>query len=120
MIAYIHCNSENKLNCFYSSCHHRFYFLCFLITICIVYFYILHAAIFCKMQMNLNIPSFDEILRKCVYSFRSRFQDSGNSLVNCNVKSSPSLFTKIWAWWSNNLSFFYWNWKIYYKSTKYI
>ena len=36
------------------------YFLCSLITICIVYFYVLHAVIFCKMQTNLNIPRYYE------------------------------------------------------------
>ena len=46
-----------------------------------------------EMFVNLNIPSFDELLRKYVYSFRSRIQDSGNSLVNGIVKSSVPLFS---------------------------
>ena len=41
-----------------------------------------------EMFVNLNIPSFDELLRKLVYSFRNRIQVSGNSLVNGIVKSS--------------------------------
>ena len=59
-----------------------------------------------EMFVNLLIPSFDELLRKFVglYSFRSRIQDSGNSLVNGIVKSSMPLFRKIWAWWSNVLN----------------
>ena len=56
------------------------------------------------MFANLNIPSFDELLRKFVYSFMSRIQDSGNLLVNGNVKSSVPLFSKIWAWWSDILN----------------
>ena len=57
------------------------------------------------MFMNLNIPSFDELLRKYfVYSFKSRIQDSCNSLVNGVVKSSVPLFSKIWAWWSDILN----------------
>ena len=35
-----------------------------------------------EMSVNLNILSFDDLLQKCVYCFRSRIQDSGNSLVN--------------------------------------
>ena len=55
------------------------------------------------MFVNLNIPSFDELLRKFVYSFKSRIQDSCNSLVNGIVKSSVPLFSKIWVWWSDIL-----------------
>ena len=57
-----------------------------------------------EMFVNLNIPSFDELLRKFVYSFMSRIQDSCNSLVKSIVKSSVSLFSKIWAWWSDILN----------------
>ena len=56
-----------------------------------------------EMFVNLNIPSFDELLRKFVYSFKSRIQDSCNSLVNGIVKSSVPLFSKIWVWWSDIL-----------------
>ena len=51
-----------------------------------------------EMFVNLNIPSFDELLRKFVYSFKSRIQDSCNSLANGIVKSSVPLFSKIWVW----------------------
>ena len=54
-----------------------------------------------EMFVNLNISSFDELLRKFVYSFKSRIQDSCNSLVNSIVKSLIPLFIKIWAWWGN-------------------
>ena len=56
-----------------------------------------------EMFVNLNIPSFDELLRKFVYSFKSRIQDSCNSLVNGIVKSSVPLFSKIWVWWNDIL-----------------
>ena len=48
------------------------------------------------MFVNLNIPSFYELqcIAKFVFSFRSRIQDSGNSLVNGIVRSSVSLFSK--------------------------
>ena len=49
------------------------------------------------MFVNLNFPSFDELLRKFVYSFKSIIQDSSKSLVNGIVKSSVPLFSKIWA-----------------------
>ena len=48
-----------------------------------------------EMFVSLNIPSFNELLRKFVFRFRSRIQDSGNSLVNNIVKSSVPLFSKI-------------------------
>ena len=51
-----------------------------------------------KMFVNLNIPSFDELLQNFVYSFMSRIQDSCNSLVNGIVKFSVPLFSKILVW----------------------
>ena len=57
-----------------------------------------------EMFVNLNILYFDELLRKFVYSFKSRIQDSCNSLVNGIVKSSVPLFSKIWVWWSDILN----------------
>ena len=57
-----------------------------------------------EMFVNLNNPSFDELLRKFVYSFKSRIHDSCNSLVNGFVKSSVPLFSKIWVWWSDILN----------------
>ena len=56
------------------------------------------------MFVRLNIPCFDELLRKFVYSFKSRIQVSCNSLVNGVVKSSVPLFSKIWAWWNDILN----------------
>ena len=56
-----------------------------------------------EMFVNLNIPSFYELLRKFVYSFKSRIQDSCNSLANGIVKSSVPLFSKIWVWWNDIL-----------------
>ena len=39
-----------------------------------------------EMFVNLNFPSFNELLRKFVFSVMSRIQDSGNFLMNCIVK----------------------------------
>ena len=57
-----------------------------------------------EMFVNLNIPSFNELLPKFVYSFKSRIQDSCSSLVNGIVMSSVPLFSKILAWWSDILN----------------
>ena len=57
-----------------------------------------------EIFVNLHILSFDELLRKFVYSFKSKIQDSYNSLVNGIVKSSVPLFSKMWAWWSDILN----------------
>ena len=56
-----------------------------------------------EMFVNLNIPSFNELLRKFVFSFKTRIIESDNSLVNGIVTSTISLFSSIWAWWSDIL-----------------
>ena len=57
-----------------------------------------------EMFVNLNILSFGEQLRKPVFSFRTRIINSDNSLVRGIVNSAASLFSKIWAWWSDILN----------------
>ena len=39
------------------------------------------------MFVNLNIPSFNELLRKFVFNFKTRIIESANSLVNGIVTS---------------------------------
>ena len=56
-----------------------------------------------EMFVNLNIPSFNELLRKFVFSFKTRIIESDNTLVNGIVTSTISLFSSIWAWWSDIL-----------------
>ena len=56
-----------------------------------------------EMFVNLNIPPFKELLRKFVFSFQTRIIESDNSLVNGIVTSTISLFSTIWAWWSDIL-----------------
>ena len=56
------------------------------------------------MFVNLNIPSFGELLRKFEFSFKSRIMNSDNLLVNGIVRSATPLFSKIWAWWSDILN----------------
>ena len=53
------------------------------------------------MFVNLNIPSFRELLRKFVFSFKTRIIESDNSLLN-GIITIP-LFSSIWAWWSDIL-----------------
>ena len=57
-----------------------------------------------EMFVNLNIPSFGELLPKFVFSFKSRIKNSDKILVNGIVKSATPLFSKIWAWWSDILN----------------
>ena len=47
--------------------------------------------------------SFNELLRKFVFSFKTIIIESDNSLVNGIVTSTISLFSSIWAWWSDIL-----------------
>ena len=56
-----------------------------------------------EMFVKLYIPSFNELLRKFVFSFKTRIIESDNSLVNGIVKSTIPLFSSIWAWWSDIL-----------------
>ena len=56
-----------------------------------------------EMFVNLNISSFNELLQKFVLSFKTRIIESDNSLVNGIVTSTISLFSSIWAWWSDIL-----------------
>ena len=53
-----------------------------------------------EMFVNLNIPSFSELLQKFVSSFKTRIIESDNSLVNLFATSTIPLFSSIWAWWS--------------------
>ena len=55
------------------------------------------------MFVNLKIPSFNELFRKFVFSFKARIIESDNSLVNGIVTSAIPLFSSIWAWWSDIL-----------------
>ena len=54
-----------------------------------------------EMFVNLNIPSFNELLRKFVFSFQTRIIEYDNSLVNGIVSSTIPLFSSIWASWSD-------------------
>ena len=56
-----------------------------------------------EMFVNLNIPSFGELLRKFAFKFKIRIIESDNSLVNNNVTSTIPLFSSIWAWWCDIL-----------------
>ena len=46
-----------------------------------------------KMFVNLNIPSFSELLRKFVFRFKTRIIES----------STIPLFSSIWAWWWSDI-----------------
>ena len=57
-----------------------------------------------EMFVNLNTPSLGELLRKFVFSFKSRIMNSDNLLLNGIVRSARPLFSKKWAWWSDILN----------------
>ena len=56
------------------------------------------------MFVSLNVPSFGELLRKCVYSFRNRFETSDNIIIHVIYLSPIELQTGIWVWWREILS----------------
>ena len=56
------------------------------------------------MLVNLNIPSFGELLRKYVYSFRNRLETSDNIIIHGIYLSQFLLQSGIWVWWRDILS----------------
>ena len=59
------------------------------------------------MFVNLNIPSFGELLRKNVYisySFKNRLVTSENIIIRGIYLSQFLLQSGIWAWWHDILS----------------
>ena len=56
------------------------------------------------MFVNLNIPSFGELLRKYVYMFRNRLESSENSIIRGINLSHCLLQSGIWVWWCDILS----------------
>ena len=56
------------------------------------------------MFVNLNIPSFGELLRKYVHSFRNRLESSENSIIRGIYLSQFLLQSGIWVWWLDILS----------------
>ena len=51
-----------------------------------------------EMCVNLNIMSFDELLRKFVYRFRYRLGTSLNCIIDNMFSSNVLLYSDIWAW----------------------
>ena len=57
-----------------------------------------------EMFVCLNIPFFDELLRKYVYSFRNRLVSSQNCILISICSSTVPLYSIIWAWWESILT----------------
>ena len=55
-------------------------------------------------EMFVNYSIFRWVIHNFIFSFRCRNQDSSMSLVNSIVKSSLTLFSEIWVWWSDILN----------------
>ena len=57
-----------------------------------------------SMFVNLNIPSFGELLRKYVYNFRNRLETSDNVIIRGIYLSHITFQSGIWDWWRDILS----------------
>ena len=56
-----------------------------------------------EMFVNLNIRSFDEMLRIFTFGCMSRVIVSNNVLIS-NINNSPCrLYSNIWSWWDSLL-----------------
>ena len=66
------------------------------------YYYYYYSA--SGMFVDLNIPSFGELLRKYVYSFRNRLESSKNSIIRGIYLSQFLPQSGIWVWCRNILS----------------
>ena len=73
------------------------------------------------MFVNLGILSFGELLRKFVFSLKTRILVFHNSCLHSIIYISEiPLFSKIWAWWDvNNIIFFYQIWLTQYSILHY-
>ena len=56
-----------------------------------------------EMFVNLNIYSFDEMLRIFTFGFMSRVSVSNNQFISSIYNSPCRLYTNIWTWWDNLL-----------------
>ena len=56
------------------------------------------------MFVNLNILSFEELLRKYVYSFRNRLETCENIIIHGIYLCQFLLQSGIWVWWRDILS----------------
>ena len=57
-----------------------------------------------SMFVNLDIPSFRELLRKYVYNFRNRLETSDNVIIREMYLSHFPLQSGIWDWCCDILS----------------
>ena len=58
------------------------------------------------MFVNLNIRSFDKLLRMFVFEFRSRIINSNNLLISIIYSSTCRIYSSMWKWWDNLLYIF--------------
>ena len=56
-----------------------------------------------EMFVNLNIYSFDEMLRIFTFGFMSRVSVSNNQFISSIYNSPCRLYSNIWTWWDNLL-----------------
>ena len=56
-----------------------------------------------EMIANLDLHSFDEMLRIFVFSFRSRVTASHNQLIFGLCTAHCSVYSKVWAWFNSLL-----------------
>ena len=59
-----------------------------------------------EMFVNLNIRSFDELLRMFVFGFRSMIINSNNLLISSIYNSTCRIYSSMWTWWDNLLYIF--------------
>ena len=56
-----------------------------------------------QMFVSRGILSFDELLRKSIYRFVERIENSTNSIIHACLSSSVFLYSPIRKWWSSLL-----------------
>ena len=56
-----------------------------------------------EMFVNLNIYSFDEMLRIFTFGFMPRVSVSNNQFISSIFNSPCRLYSNIWTWWDNQL-----------------
>ena len=57
-----------------------------------------------EMLVNLNIPAFGELMRKCVFGFCFRLDNCKvNNIIRSIARSSVIYNSKCWQWWNKVL-----------------
>ena len=94
--------------------HTSFYLLYLLhllyLLMCVCYVSVLHRLLCIRMPysasemfVSCGIPSFYELLRKCIFDFSERISKNTNSIIEACLSTKVYIFSPIRQWWRSVL-----------------